>query len=120
MTDNVTIPLSLVPVMDEITRGMDLKKCRKCGCMEQALKDAETAFVQSDDEATRALLPSIQGHKERMEPIAYDCLGCKKCFGADATIEIANRFEGIAAGSCSTPADAPVVRVADAGQRPWP
>ena len=53
MTDNVRIPLQLqlVPVIDEITHGMDLKKCRKCGCMEQALNDAETAFAQSDDEA---------------------------------------------------------------------
>lgn len=121
----LTIPLHVAPIMEEITRGMDLKKCQKCGCMEQALKDAATAFGQSDDEETRALLPSIQGYKERMQPVAYDCIGCKKCWGADATIKIANSFEGIEAESCGTGcgpkvADAPVVRRADVGQAAWP
>ncbi len=120
----LTIPLHVAPIMEEITRGMDLKKCRKCGCMEQALKDASTAFGQSDDDETRALLPSIQNYRERMEPVAYDCIGCKKCWGADATIKIANDFEGIEAesgGGCGPKAaDAPVVRLADAGQAAWP
>ena len=119
------IPLHVAPIMEEIMRGMDLKKCRKCGCMEQALKDAETAFGQSEDEEIHALLPSIQGYQERMQPVVYDCIGCKKCWGADATIKIADDFEGIEAESCGAgggpkAADAPVVRLADAGQAPWP
>jgi tetrahydromethanopterin S-methyltransferase subunit A len=35
-----------------------------------------------------------------MEPLAYDCIGCKKCWGADATIELANHFEEVQIDSC--------------------
>jgi hypothetical protein len=36
-----------------------------------------------------------------MEPIAYDCIGCKKCWGADATIQLANHFEEVQIDSCA-------------------
>ena len=119
--ENAVMPASVAPIMEEIENGMALKKCRKCGCMAQALKDAQTAFGQSEDEAPHALLPVIERHKGRMEPIAYDCIGCKKCWGADATIKIANSFEGIEAENCGVKdVDAPVVRRADVLQAPWP
>lgn len=114
------IPLQLKPVMDELAHGMALEKCHQCGCMVQALTDAETAFTQAEDAATRVLLPSIQAYRGQMRPVAYDCLGCNVCFGAQATIAITERFDGIQAGACSTPAEAPVVRRADAAQQPWP
>lgn len=120
MSDGATIPLELTPVMDELARGMALAKCHRCGCMEQALTDAEVAFTQAEDGSIRALLPAIQAYREQMQPITYDCLGCKVCFGAQATIAIADRFDGIEAGACGTPAEAPVVRRADAAQQPWP
>lgn len=107
--------------MEEITRGMDLKKCRKCGCMKDALDGAERAFSGSEEEETRALLPSILNYKVRMDPIAYDCIGCKKCWGADATKELSTRFEDVEVdSSCGLAAQAPVVRLADAGKAPWP
>jgi hypothetical protein len=37
-----------------------------------------------------------------MEPIAYDCIGCKKCWGADAIVQLANHFEEVAASECSS------------------
>lgn len=120
MSDHVTSPPSLAPVMEELARGMELDKCRRCGCMAQALTDAEVAFSQAEDEAPRALLPAIQAYRDLMQPIVYDCLGCKTCFGAQATIAIANRFDGITPGACSNPAEAPVARRADVSQRPWP
>jgi tetrahydromethanopterin S-methyltransferase subunit A len=37
-----------------------------------------------------------------MEPLAYDCIGCKKCWGADATIALANHFEDVELEACGT------------------
>jgi tetrahydromethanopterin S-methyltransferase subunit A len=35
-----------------------------------------------------------------MEPIAYDCIGCKKCWGADAIVQPANSFGEVAPSEC--------------------
>jgi len=116
-------PLELQPVMHEIRRGMDLKKCRKCGCMKYALDAAARAFAGSDAPDVQALLPTIEGYQARMEPTAYDCIGCKKCFGADATKELSVRFEGVeadSAGSCGSPAQAPVARLKNVKGVAWP
>jgi tetrahydromethanopterin S-methyltransferase subunit A len=58
-----------------------------------------------------------------MEPIAYDCIGCKKCWGADTTIRLTEHFENIepdACGSNGCTADAPVNRAIDAAKETWP
>lgn len=108
--------------MGELARGMDLKKCRKCGCMKDALDAAEAAFSQDDEAGVQALVSIVGAYQGRMEPIAYDCIGCKKCFGADATIKLAENFEGVQADACSTatPEDLPVVRVSDPQGLAWP
>jgi tetrahydromethanopterin S-methyltransferase subunit A len=111
--------------MHEIEGGMALKKCRKCGCMQEALDGAERAFHASEDPEIRALASVIRDFKGRMEPLAYDCIGCKKCWGADATIQLTERFETIqpdscGAGSLPSPAQAPVVRLPHSSQVAWP
>lgn len=111
--------------MREIEGGMALKKCRKCGCMQEALDGAEHAFQDSEEPAIRALAPVIHDFKRRMEPLAYDCIGCKKCWGADATIQLAERFEAVQPDSCGaacvpSPAQVPVVRLPNSSQVAWP
>lgn len=98
----IPIPEAAEAAMQEIAGGMKLEKCRKCGCMQEALDGADRVFSRSEDLDLRALKPIIQTHKVRMEPIAYDCIGCKKCWGADATIQLANRFEDEVTDSCSS------------------
>src|ERR1700726_5172624 len=88
------------PALHEIARGMELKKCRKCGCMKDALNQAGRAFGSSEEPEIRSLLPRISDYQARMEPLAYDCIGCKKCWGADATIELANHFGGVELDTC--------------------
>ena len=89
---------------------MELKKCRKCGCMKNALDQAGRAFESSEEPEIRSLLPRISDYQARMEPLAYDCIGCKKCWGADAIIELANRFDEVELDSVeaamSTPPEA--------------
>ena len=85
MVVSENIPLEIRPVLHEITHGMELKKCRKCGCMKDALDGAARAFGSSDNADIQALRPAVGAYQDRMEPLAYDCIGCKKCWGADAT-----------------------------------
>ena len=94
------LPSKAVRALNEIARGMELKKCRKCGCMKDALNQATRAFDASEESEIRALAPSISRFQARMEPLAYDCIGCKKCWGADATIELANHFAEVQIDSC--------------------
>lgn len=121
------IPLLLAPVMEEISRGMNLKKCRKCGCMKDALDGAQRAFGGSNEADIQALVPTMQGFQGRFEEVKYDCIGCKKCWGADATKQLSVQFGEIEPDACSSGAcggglkpDSPVVRSARVKEGPWP
>jgi len=96
------LPLRTALAFDEIARGMELKKCRKCGCMKDALDQAERAFQSAEEPEIRSLLPRIAVYQARMEPLAYDCIGCKKCWGADAIIELANHFHEVELDTCGS------------------
>jgi tetrahydromethanopterin S-methyltransferase subunit A len=97
-----SLPPQAGPALHEIARGMALKKCRKCGCMKDALNQAGHAFETSEDPKIRSLLPRISDYQARMEPLAYDCIGCKKCWGADATIELASHFDEVELDMCGS------------------
>lgn len=90
---NDRIAPAISSIMDKIAQGMELEKCRKCGCMQSALEGAESAFRSVEEPEVRILTTTIQGYKAIMEPIAYDCLGCKTCWGAEATILTTEQFE---------------------------
>jgi tetrahydromethanopterin S-methyltransferase subunit A len=96
------LPPRAAPALHEIARGMALKKCRRCGCMQDALNQAGRAFESSEEPEIRSLLPRISDYQARMEPLAYDCIGCKKCWGADATIELANHFDDVELDTCGS------------------
>jgi tetrahydromethanopterin S-methyltransferase subunit A len=96
------LPPRAAPALHEIARGMALKKCRKCGCMQDALNQAGRAFESSEEPEIRSLLPRISDYQARMEPLAYDCIGCKKCWGADATIELAKHFDEVELDTCGS------------------
>jgi tetrahydromethanopterin S-methyltransferase subunit A len=68
--------------------------------MKEALDAASRTFRNAEEQEIRELVPTIEGHQSSMEPIAYDCIGCKKCWGADAIIELANSFEEVASSEC--------------------
>jgi tetrahydromethanopterin S-methyltransferase subunit A len=107
----VSVPERAAPAIHEIERGMALRKCRKCGCMQQALDAASRAFRSAEEPEIRELLTAIEDHQNAMEPIAYDCIGCKKCWGADAIVQLANRFEEVAPSDCSPGGDRTAKRI---------
>lgn len=96
-----TLPQQVMPAIREIARGMKLEKCRKCGCMKDALDQAARAFAASEEPEIRSLVHLISSHKAKMKPVAYDCIGCKKCWGADATIALAEHFDEIEIDQCA-------------------
>jgi tetrahydromethanopterin S-methyltransferase subunit A len=96
------MPTRAAPALHEIACGMELKKCRKCGCMKGALDQAAAAFESSEEPEIRSLLPRISDYQARMEPLAYDCIGCNKCWGADAIIELANHFDEVELDTCGS------------------
>src|ERR1700730_4806761 len=96
------LPSQAAPALHEIGRGMELKKWRKCGCMKDALDHAGGAFESSEEPEIRSLLPRISDYQSRMEPLAYDCIGCKKCWGTDAIIELANHFDDVQLDTCGS------------------
>jgi len=96
------VPERAVRALHEIERGMALRKCRKCGCMKEAFDAAGRAFASAEEPEIRELLPTIEGYQSAMEPIAYDCIGCRKCWGADAVIQLASFFEEVVPGECLT------------------
>jgi tetrahydromethanopterin S-methyltransferase subunit A len=99
------VPDRAAPALHEIERGMALRKCRKCGCMKEALDTASRTFRNAEGSEIRELLAVIEGHQTAMQPIAYDCIGCKKCWGADAIIQLANHFVEVALSGCPSDDD---------------
>lgn len=78
--------------IETITQGMALDKCHRCGCMQMALDAARQAFTSSGTDDAIGLQQQIADFQKQMEPIAYDCLGCKVCWGAEATRRIEDCF----------------------------
>jgi tetrahydromethanopterin S-methyltransferase subunit A len=108
------VPERAAPALHEIERGMALRKCRKCGCMKDALDTASRTFRNAEETEIRELLPTIEGQRTAMEQIAYDCIGCKKCWGADAIVQLANHFEEVAASECFSNVDRTAKRMSAA------
>ncbi len=87
-------------ILHDLERGMALKKCRRCGCMAQALDEALTLFSQTEETGPNSPGRAVEQYLARMEPVAYDCYGCKKCWGAEATVKIGNMSGAATACSC--------------------
>jgi hypothetical protein len=96
-----SLPPEAAAAVREISRGMKLEKCRKCGCMKDALDQAERAFASSEEPNIRSLVALISSYQANMRPLAYDCIGCRKCWGADATIALAEHFSEIEIDQCN-------------------
>jgi tetrahydromethanopterin S-methyltransferase subunit A len=99
------VPQRAASVLHEIERGMALRKCRKCGCMKDALDVASRTLRNAQEPEIRALVQTIEDQQTAMEPIAYDCIGCKKCWGADAIVQLANHFDEVTPVECSGDSD---------------
>lgn len=77
-------------VRSEISKGMRLPKCKKCGCMKETLEGLASSL--SAIPIGTSLKEEIEVWLEQMEPTKYSCLGCKHCFPAEAMNTINQAF----------------------------
>ena len=71
-------------IQSELLQGIGLAKCRKCGCMQETLKNLGASLSSLQTEGALALLENIERWLKQMDPIKYACLGCEHCFPAVA------------------------------------
>jgi len=69
-------------VQSELNQGMNLKKCRSCGCMKETLESLLASLPLIKIEQAAHLIQDIKGWLKEMQPIKYSCLGCEYCFPA--------------------------------------
>lgn len=71
-------------IQSELQEGMSLAKCKKCGCMKEALEALHSSLPSLQTEGSLDLLKNVESWIAQMEQIKYACLGCEHCFGAVA------------------------------------
>lgn len=104
-------------IMEKIAQGMALEKCRSCGCMLAALAAAERALNCAESTQAGGFAKAVEEYRMQMKPVAYDCLGCKVCWGAVATNLIADTFGSFTPSSCD---DACAGEAAAPLENSWP
>ena len=82
----------LEKVEAEISEGMSLAKCRKCGCMEEALNALSNSSAGLEQNPEADFASNLSQWKSQMEPIKYACLGCEYCYPAVALNEFSKLF----------------------------
>lgn len=87
-----------VEIQSEFAQGMELAKCRKCGCMKDALDGLQAALPTLPAERVSGWLAPVAAWQQHMEPIKYACLGCAHCFPAAATNILNQAFPEAAQG----------------------
>lgn len=97
----------------ELESGTLLAKCKKCGCMKDALNDLATLLPNSGEHKVQGLAQELEVWIGRMEPAQYACLGCAHCYPAVA----ANAFENAFPSAVQVPSPSCDFRLSTTG---WP
>ncbi len=71
-------------IQSELEDGMGLAKCRKCGCMKEALETLQASLPLIQIDGASEVLRTVDALMQQIEPIEYACLGCAYCFPAVA------------------------------------
>ncbi len=74
----------IVRIQSELQEGMGLPKCKKCGCMKEALETLQASLPLTQIDGASDLLRTVGALLQQVEPIEYACLGCAYCFPAVA------------------------------------
>jgi hypothetical protein len=69
-------------IRSELQEEVALAKCRRCGCMKEALENLHFSLSLLKGRGSSDLLLNVEGWLQQMEPIKYACLGCEYCFPA--------------------------------------
>lgn len=78
-------------IRKEMAEGIKLSKCKKCGCMNEALKNLKNNIATANINKYSELIKDFDGWEKKMESIKYSCLGCEHCYPA-AAMNIFNEY----------------------------
>ncbi len=89
-------------VQSEIQRGMNLSKCRKCGCMKGTLDNLKASLPLLKMKDAKELLRNVNEWIEQLEPLEYPCFGCKYCIPPEAMTLLTAKYPKLASATLST------------------
>ncbi len=65
-------------IQSEMEEGINLLKCRQCGCMKDTIENLKSSGLQEIG------LNELDSWEKKMIPVKYSCLGCAHCYPAVA------------------------------------
>jgi tetrahydromethanopterin S-methyltransferase subunit A len=83
-------------IRSELREGMELPKCRQCGCMKESLERLQRSLSSLKRKASSGFHADIAHWLAQMKPIQYGCLSCDYCFPAVATNVFHQAFPEVA------------------------
>lgn len=83
---------TLRKIQNELKSGMSLDKCRRCGCMKDALENCRRVLPLSNAGERPQWRRAVKAWLSQMKAVEYSCLGCKYCYGAEAANALAETF----------------------------
>lgn len=99
---------ALQKIQTKLKGGMNLDKCRKCGCMKDALESCRDALPRFGAGERPRWRRAVKTWLSQMKPVEYACLGCRHCFGAEAANALAEAFPADIRPAAKAPARARV------------
>jgi len=63
-----------------LSEAARLEKCLRCGCLKWTLEEVADRETESRNELVR----KAENWLDEMEEVEYDCLGCDRCYPAEA------------------------------------
>ncbi len=115
--------MTLEKVEEYLREGMSLAKCRKCGCMKEALDALSKSSAGLEGNPEADFSNNISQWHSQMEPIKYTCPGCEYCYPAVALNEFSKAFPDAAptdALSCAFSERIPSGDVKESASGGWP
>ena len=76
-------------ILSELQEGINLPKCRKCGCMKETLEFITSFSPKSSTKELVNLKENAANWLKHMAAIKYSCLGCEHCYPA-VTMNVLN------------------------------
>jgi tetrahydromethanopterin S-methyltransferase subunit A len=89
-------------VYSEIQRGMNLSRCRKCGCMKGTLENLIASLPKLKIKDSKDLLKNVKEWFSQLEPLEYPCFGCKYCIPPEAMTLLTKKYPSLASSTLSS------------------
>ena len=99
---NTDVNPTFSKVHSEIQRGMNLSRCRKCGCMKGTLENLAASLPKLKMKDAQELLKNVQEWSSQLEPLEYPCYGCKYCIPPEAMTMLTNKYPSLASSTLSS------------------